>query len=359
MSIHFHPLTVKHIRKETDDCISVQFEIPSELRDAFRFQQGQNITIRKTLQGEELRRNYSICTAPSQGELRVAIKRIPHGRFSNWANDNLKVGDSLEVLPPTGKFNTALNPEARRHYLAFAAGSGITPVMSILRTTLEMEPQSHFTLVYGNRSRRSIIFRDALEDLKNRYMQRLQVIHILSREEPDSPLHHGRINGEKCRQLAAGLINLASIDEVFVCGPENMIQEVSSALEAAGFPSAQIHYERFTTPHTSGKPIQASTAQRSAAANASIKVRIDGVVTQFNLAVEEDTILNAALRAGADLPYACKGGMCATCKARLLEGRVEMDVNYALEAEEVKQGFILTCQSHPVTDSVFVDFDQR
>lgn len=359
MSIHFHPLTVKDIRKETDDCISVQLEIPAELAGTFSFQHGQNITIRKTLQGEELRRNYSICTAPSQGELRVAIKRIPQGRFSNWANDHLKVGDSLEVLPPTGKFNTALNPEAKRHYLAFAAGSGITPVMSILRTTLEMEPQSHFTLVYGNRSRRSIIFREALEDLKNRYMQRLQVIHILSREEPDSPLHHGRINGEKCRQLAAGLINLSSIDEVFVCGPETMIQEVSTALEQASFPGAHIHFERFTTPASPGKAIQATAAQRNAAANSVIKVRIDGVVTQFNLAVEGDTILNAALRAGADLPYACKGGMCATCKARLLEGRVEMDVNYALEAEEVKQGFILTCQSHPVTDSVFVDFDQR
>ena len=360
MSIHFHTLTVRHIRKETEDCISVAFEIPETLREQFIFQQGQNITIRKTIEGEELRRNYSICSAPSQHELRVAIKRMPHGKFSNWANDHLKEGDQLEVLPPTGKFNTPLDPSAQKHYLAFAAGSGITPVMSILKTTLETEPSSRFTLVYGNRNRRSIIFREELEELKNRYMQRLQLIHLLSQEEPDSPLHYGRIDAGKCQQLTKGLIQLSSIDEVFICGPESMIHAVRHTLESSGFPSAHIHFELFTTPGAAAVK-QAERASRPSGTEsmATIKVKIDGVVTQFALPQEGDSILNAALRAGADLPFACKGGVCATCKARLLEGKVEMDVNYALEDEEVKQGYILTCQSHPLTETVFVDFDQR
>lgn len=361
MSIHFHPLTVKHIRKETEDCISVAFEIPELLLETFRFRQGQNITIRKMMDGDELRRNYSICTSPSQGELRIAIKRMHQGRFSNWAYENLKEGDILELLPPTGKFNTALDPSAQKHYLAFAAGSGITPVMSILKTTLETEPHSQFTLVYGNRNRRSIIFREELEDLKNRYMQRLQIIHILSREEPDSKLHHGRIDAEKCRQLMSGLIQLSSINEIFLCGPETMIHSLRETLEKDGFPPEHIHFELFTTPSTSpSKPTRVGIpTQNNAGPVSTIKVKIDGVVTSFSLPLEGDSILNAALRAGADLPFACKGGVCATCKARLLEGQVEMDVNYALEAEEVKQGYILTCQSHPVTEQVFVDFDQR
>jgi ring-1,2-phenylacetyl-CoA epoxidase subunit PaaE len=360
MSIHFHTLTVTHIRKETDDCISIAFDVPESLKQEFIFQQGQNITIRKIIEGEELRRNYSICSSPSQNELRVAIKRMPNGKFSNWANEHLREGDSLDVLPPTGKFNTKLDPSAQKHYLAFVAGSGITPVMSILKATLETEPQSRFTLVYGNKSRRSIIFREELEELKNRYMQRLQLIHLLSQEEPDSPLNFGRIDADKCHQLTRGLIQLSGIDEVFICGPEAMIHAVRNTLEASGFPSAHIHFELFTTPGAAAAKQAARESRASATGSmARIKVKIDGVVTQFTLPQEGDSILNAALRAGADLPFACKGGMCATCKAKLLEGKVEMDVNYALEAEELKQGYILTCQSHPLTETVFVDFDQR
>jgi ring-1,2-phenylacetyl-CoA epoxidase subunit PaaE len=361
MQQHFHPLTVRDIRKETDDCISVSFDIPPDLSDAFRFRQGQNITLRKQLKGEELRRNYSICSSPLEAELRIAIKRVPHGRFSNWANTELKAGDVLEVWPPTGKFHTELDPALKRNYLAFAAGSGITPILSIIRTTLQTEPGSRFTLVYGNRNRRSIIFREQLEDLKNRYMQRFNVIHILSREEPETLLNSGRIDEAKCAELAAKMIDLSRVDEVFLCGPEDMIFTVKNFLETKGFPEKHIHFELFTTPRQKEKALALDRNERPAGEHdlCTIKVRIDGVVTQFELPAEGDTILNAALRAGADLPYACKGGVCATCKAKLIEGEVDMDVNYALEGEEVKNGFILTCQSHPKTAQVFVDFDAR
>lgn len=293
--------------------------------------------------------------------MRVAIKRVAHGKFSNWANTELKKGDVLELLPPTGKFNTALDPAAKRNYLAFAAGSGITPVMSILKTTLQREPQSQFTLVYGNRNRKSIIFRDELEDLKNKYMQRLNIIHILSREEPDSQINYGRIDEAKCGDLAGKLLNLSSIDEVFLCGPEEMILNVKRFLAGNGFPEKHIHFELFTPPTLKEQVagVDRKVSKGAEHGDSVIKVRIDGMVTQFSLPVEGDTILNAALRAGADLPYACKGGVCATCKAKLLEGEVDMDVNYALEEEEVKSGFILTCQSHPKSSTVFVDFDAR
>jgi ring-1,2-phenylacetyl-CoA epoxidase subunit PaaE len=361
MALHFHPLTVKDIRKETEDCISVSFTVPDNLKEAFRFEQGQNITIKKLLQGEELRRNYSICSSPFENELRVAIKRMPHGKFSNWANEELKPGDVLEVMAPTGKFNTRLDPTEKRHYLAFAAGSGITPIISIIKTTLQTEKQSSFTLVYGNRNRRSIVFLDELENLKNVYMERLAVIHILSREEPDSLINFGRIHEKKCEELFSRLINLNTIDETFICGPEEMIFTVKKFLETRGFPEKHIHYELFTTPLQKDAVNELNKAAKPSVEHgvSHIKVRIDGTVTHFELPAEGDTILNAAMKAGADLPYACKGGVCSTCKAKLLEGEVKMDVNYALEAEEVKAGFILTCQSHPKTAHVFVDFDAR
>jgi ring-1,2-phenylacetyl-CoA epoxidase subunit PaaE len=263
------------------------------------------------------------------------------------------------VLPPTGRFNTRLDPTQKRNYLAFAAGSGITPILSIIKATLQTEPQSQFTLVYGNRSRRSIIFREELEDMKNRYMQRLNIVHILSREEPETVLNFGRIDEGKCGELCGRMINLDRVDEVFLCGPEEMILTVKGFLEAKGFPGKHIHFELFTTPGAKASGLDKRVRVSETHGSSSIKVRIDGIVTQFSLPAEGDTILNAALRAGADLPYACKGGVCATCKARLLEGQVDMDVNYALEEEEVKNGFILTCQSHPRTAHVFVDFDAR
>jgi ring-1,2-phenylacetyl-CoA epoxidase subunit PaaE len=359
MSLHFHSLTVKNIRRETDDCISVAFDIPSSLENDFRFEHGQNITIRKVIDGEELRRNYSICTSPLDSELRVAIKAMPFGRFSTWANTSLQKGNVLEVLPPTGKFNSSLDPAATKNYLAFAAGSGITPVMSILKTVLRTEPASNFTLVYGNRDRRSIIFREELENLKNKYIGRLQLVHILSREQPEAEILYGRIDGNKCAELCSHLIDVSSYDEVFICGPEQMIFAVRDHLLSKGLPEEHIHFELFNSSARIIKGTEQKVKSASGQELSVIQVKIDGVVTKFELPLQGDTILNAALRHGADLPFACKGGMCSTCRAKLVEGKVDMDVNYALEKDEVAAGFILTCQSHPVTPHVFVDFDQR
>jgi len=361
MSIHFHELTVKDIRRETPDCISVSFHIPGELSEAFRFEHGQNITIRKTIDGEELRRNYSICSAPSENDFRVAIKQTGGGKFSTWANLHLKKGDVMEVLPPTGKFNTPLNPSARKNYLAFAAGSGITPVLSILKTTLVTEPQSQFTLIYGNRERKSIIFREELENLKNKFMNRFQLIHILSREMTDSPIHQGRINEEKCEEISDKLVELETYDAIFLCGPEEMIFTVKKFLEQKGIGADKIHFELFNTPVSHQKELIIPTEKNTGipAGLSTIQIRLDGIVSSFTLSAEGDTILNAALKHGIDLPFACKGGVCSTCRAKLQQGEVEMDLNYALEAEEVEKGFVLTCQSHPKTENVFVDFDAR
>lgn len=355
--MHFYDIKVKDVRRETDECVSVAFDIPAELKDIFKFEQGQNITIRKDINGEELRRSYSICTSPTDHEIRVAIKAVDGGRFSSWANSHLKPGDTLELMPPTGRFNTRLDPSSRKKYLAFAAGSGITPIISIIKTTLQTEPQSSFTLVYGNRYRRSIIFREELESLKNKYLDRFQLIHILSREEPENEVLFGRIDAAKCSQLCGQLLDPEHYHHAFLCGPENMIFSVRDYLLEQGFPKENIHYELFTAPGSTGKTEMYN--RNTTGQQAHIKVKIDGIITHFDLPAQGDTILNAALKHGADLPFACKGGVCSTCRARLVEGKVEMDVNYALEQEEVDAGFILTCQSHPVTETVFVDFDQR
>jgi len=263
------------------------------------------------------------------------------------------------VLPPTGKFNSSLDPAATKNYLAFAAGSGITPVMSILKTVLRTEPASNFTLVYGNRDRRSIIFREELENLKNKYIGRLQLVHILSREQPEAEILYGRIDGNKCAELCSHLIDVSSYDEVFICGPEQMIFAVRDHLLSKGLPEEHIHFELFNSSARIIKGTEQKVKSASGQELSVIQVKIDGVVTKFELPLQGDTILNAALRHGADLPFACKGGMCSTCRAKLVEGKVDMDVNYALEKDEVAAGFILTCQSHPVTPHVFVDFDQR
>jgi ring-1,2-phenylacetyl-CoA epoxidase subunit PaaE len=362
MALHFHQLTVRDIRMETDDCISVSFDIPENLKAEFLFRQGQNITIRKSFGGEELRRSYSICSSPAENELRIAIKKMSGGRFSDWANQHLKTGDILELLPPTGKFNTLLDPVNRKNYLAFAAGSGITPVISIIKTTLVEEPLSRFTLVFGNRDRKSIIFREELENLKNRYMEQLQLIHILSRERTDNELTHGRINDHKCHELCKRLLDIADFDEIFICGPEEMIFAVKKFLEEKGIRENNIHFELFSTPQQGqgtriGGSIEAKHMVEQTVST--IQIRLDGLVTTFTLPSQGETILNAALRKGIDLPYACKGGVCSTCRAKLQEGEVFMDQNYALEAEELAAGFILTCQSHPKTARVFVDYDAR
>ncbi|OLY91073.1 ring-1,2-phenylacetyl-CoA epoxidase subunit PaaE [Cnuella takakiae] len=358
--IHFHPLTVASVRRETDDCVSIAFSIPEHLKEVFAFTPGQSLTIRTTLNGQELRRNYSICSSPQEGVLRVAVKKVAGGLFSTWVNEALKPGDVLEVMPPVGKFNTPLNPAQAKNYVAFAAGSGITPVLSLIKSTLDTEPQSTFTLVYGNRSITSIIFREELEAIKDRYLHRFRIYHILSREAMDSPLNNGRINREKTLFLLEKLIDVTSSHEFFLCGPEEMIFTVRDALLEKGVAPKQIHFELFTTPgQRKPSEIQNPTSEITNSAQSQIQVKLDGRSFRFSLAHSGQSILDAALAQGADLPFACKGGVCCTCKALLVEGQVQMDAHWGLEQEEIDAGFILTCQSHPVSETVVVDFDGK
>lgn len=360
MAVHFHSLTIRDIRKETADCISVEFEIPENLKDQFAFTHGQNLTLRKTIDGTELRRSYSICTSPHEQSLRVAIKKAELGKFSSYANESFKIGDKVEVMTPTGSFHTALHPENKKQYLAFASGSGITPIISILKAILFIEPKSEVTLVYGNRNRNAIIFREELENLKNRYLSRFRLIHILSREEAELPLFSGRIDADKCSQLFQKLINISTIDEFFICGPEQMIHSVNRFLIDQQIDEKKIHFELFTTP---GEQLQSAKKESDTTAAsgelAKVTVLLDGKSSSFTLNYHGDSILNAALDQGMDLPYACKGGICSSCKAKLVTGTVEMDANYALEKDELAQGFILTCQSHPRSAELFVNFDER
>lgn len=358
--IHFHSLQVKKIERETEDCVSISFIVPAELKTIFNFKQGQNLTIKKIINGKEERRSYSICTCPMDNELKVAVKKVEGGFFSTYANDELKEGDSLDVLPPTGKFNTDLDPANQKSYVAFAAGSGITPILSIIKTTLLTEPRSNFTLVYGNRTKASIIFKEALEALKDKFIERFRIYHILSREKTESPINEGRIDEEKCELLFTKLINIKTTDDFFICGPEQMIFCIKDLLEINGVKKEHIHFELFTVPGQQKLTLDsAQVTEINTGAKSEVSVKLDGITFDFELGYNDETILNAALALGADLPYACKGGVCTTCKAKLLEGQVKMDVNWGLEQEEVDKGFVLTCQSHPITKKVVVDFDAR
>jgi ring-1,2-phenylacetyl-CoA epoxidase subunit PaaE len=358
MSIHFHSLKIKDVRKETAECVSVSFDIPDKLKEIFSFRQGQSLTMRSMIGGEEVRRTYSICSSPLDNEWRVAIKKVEGGLFSTYANESLRRGDMLEVMPPVGKFYTELDRANKKSYLAIAAGSGITPVLSLIKTTLAIEPHSNFTLVFGNRKRSSIIFFEELEGLKNKYIDRFTLIHILSREKTDTPLNSGRVNTEKLKELN-NVIDYNAADEIFICGPEQMIFCVKDFLEAGGIDKKKIHFELFTTPGQKQSTVTTRpSSETDGGPNSKIAIKLDGRMIEFNLSLTSDiTILDAALNQGADLPFACKGGVCTTCKARLIEGEVEMDVHWGLEEEEIREGYILTCQSHPKTERVVVDFD--
>lgn len=360
MSIHFHPLRIKEIRQETPECVSVVFEVPEHLQTYFRFSQGQSLTMRTPINGGEVRRTYSICSGPLDKEWRVAIKKVEGGLFSTFANEQLKRGDILEVMPPVGSFYTELSPAHQKKYLAFAAGSGITPVLSLIKTTLAIEPHSSFTLVYGNRNRNSIIFFEELEGLKNKYMERFTLIHVLSRERTDIPLNAGRIDTGKLTELEK-LIDYRRFDECFICGPEEMIFAVKQYLEDRSIDKKKIHFELFTTPGVRKQPVVNSPeSEANSGSKSNVTVKLDGRSFDFPISfASNETILDAALQQGADLPYACKGGVCCTCKAKLLEGEVTMDVHWGLEEEEIEQGYILTCQSHPKTERVVVDFDVK
>ena len=356
MATHFHTLKIKEVKKETADCVSVSFLIPEELSEMFVFKEGQNITIKKNINGEELRRSYSVCNAPFENELKVAIKKTTGGLFSTYANDELKAGDTLEIMPPTGRFNAKTT---EGNYLAIAAGSGITPIFSIIKHTLKTQANSSFTLIYGNKSRGSIIFFEEIEALKNKFMERFTCVNILSRERTDAEINYGRIGTEKLEGLQH-LINFKTFNDAYICGPEEMIFASAAFLEEQGMPKGNIHFELFTTPGEKKLAItNKQLAEEDAGPKSNITIKLDGRTFNFDLAYKADNILDAALQQGADLPYACKGGVCCTCRAKLLEGKVHMDVNYALEDDEVAQGFILTCQSHPLTEKVVVDFDVK
>lgn len=358
MSLHFHRLTIKEVKRETAECVSLAFEIPTTLQDSFRFTQGQNLVLKATLNGQEVRRNYSICSSPLDHELRIAIKKIKGGIFSTYANEHLHAGDSLEVMPPTGKFFTPLDPTQHKNYLALAAGSGITPLLSIIKTTLATEPNSRFTLVYGNRTRHSIIFFEQLEALKNQYMNRFKLIHVLSREKTDSTLNFGRIDQEKLEELSK-LIPYQQLDDVFLCGPREMIDTAMDFLQAKGLDKKKLHAELFNAGTGSHTAVSKSSTEKSTV-KSKISILLDGRQLEIEIPLNSQaTILDAALEQGADLPFACKGGMCCTCKAKLVEGEVGMDIHWGLEEEEVEQGYILTCQSHPRTERIVVDFDSK
>lgn len=356
--IHFHQLRIKEVRRETVGCVSIAFDIPEILKNDFVFEQGQNITLKTVINGEEVRRSYSICSAPYENELRVAVKKVEQGIFSTWANEQLKAGDMLDVLSPAGRFNSALSSNNKKNYVAFAAGSGITPIISIIKTTLLAEPQSSFTLVYSNRSRASIIFFEELEGLKNKYVERFSLINILSREKTDAPVNFGRINADKLSALGK-LINFVATDEVFICGPEEMIFCTKNFLEQQGMDKKKIHFELFAAPGKKNTVSKNTDETKDNSPKSKITVKVDERSFDFDLGFDSDSILDAAMKQGADLPFACKGGVCCTCKAKLLEGEVEMEVNYGLEHEEIEQGFILTCQARPVTEKVVVDFDTK
>jgi ring-1,2-phenylacetyl-CoA epoxidase subunit PaaE len=352
----FHRLAVRDLRREAADAVSLTFTIPPELTRDYTFAPGQYLTLRTTMDGEEVRRSYSICSGPDDGELRIAVKKVDGGAFSSWAADELKAGDALDVMTPTGRFGIAHAPDDARIHVGFAAGSGITPILSIVRGVLAREPQSQFFLFYGNRVTDGILFREALEELKDRYMERLSVFHVISQEEQDIPILHGRLDSDKVRVLLRSLVPAATVDHVFICGPTGMSEDIEATCREIGIPDARIHVERFVS-ELGGKPRPKKVIAAGAPPKAIASLIIDGKRRDVPVA-EGEAILDAALRAGMDLPFACKGGMCSTCRAKLVEGEAPMELNYSLEPWELEAGFILTCQAHPASAKVVVDYDQ-
>jgi ring-1,2-phenylacetyl-CoA epoxidase subunit PaaE len=357
MSVNFHRLAIAEIVDETADARSIRFAVPPELGAAFRFRPGQHLTLRAEIGGEEVRRNYSLCVAPEDGELKVTVKRIAGGLFSNWANDNLKPGDSIDVMEPHGSFTWDFRPDAANHYAAFAGGSGITPVMSLLRTALIEEPKSRFTLVYGNRDSQSVIFLDELARLKNRFMDRLEIHHFLAEEAEDIDLFNGMLDRAKCGEVLEHLLDPAQVAAFFICGPGPMMDSAETALRERGVPSERIHLERFTAD----RPPEALQAQLDAlsreAQGATMLVTLDGRKRRVPFSAEAGNILDSARLAGLPAPFACKAGVCATCRARVVSGEVEMAARYGLTDEEVAAGYVLTCQSVPKGEGLEVDYD--
>jgi ring-1,2-phenylacetyl-CoA epoxidase subunit PaaE len=357
MSGGFHRLRIADVIDETADARSIRFDLPEELRETFAFRPGQHLTLKADIAGEDVRRNYSLCVAPQEGELKVTVKRIAGGAFSNWANDNLKPGDTIEVMPPHGSFTWDFRPEAANHYVGFAGGSGITPVLSLLKTALTTEPRSRFTLLYGNRDSQSVIFLEELARLKNRFMDRLQVYHFLAEEAEDIELFNGLLDRTKCDDILTQLVDPKAVDAFFICGPGPMMDAAEAAIEAHGVPRERIHVERFTA----GRPSAALAAQmqalQSQAQGAAMLVTLDGRKRRVPFDAAAGNILDSARLAGLPAPYACKAGVCATCRARVVSGEVEMAARYGLTDEEIANGYVLTCQSVPKGEGVELDYD--
>lgn len=357
----FYAIKVSDVKKETHDTVSIKLDIPEDLKDIFAYTQGQYLTF-KVPGHEHERRSYSLCSSPLEGEWQVAVKQVPGGLFSTYANQTLKPSDVLEVMPPMGNFYTKLSPEHKKSYVLFAAGSGITPILSIIKSILYVEPSSQCSLFYVNKTSSSIIFKEALEGLKSKYLDRFSLHYLLSRERMDSSLFQGRLDQAKCSELLELIAGLKKADEYFICGPYDMILGIKKALLNHGIEEHKIHFELFTTPEQQNKK-RKDTEPASGVTNyqgptAKITIHLDGVSTQFELGYHQQSILDAANAKGLDLPFSCKGGVCCTCKAKLLEGEVEMDVNYALEEDEIENGYILTCQAHPRSETILIDFDQ-
>lgn len=353
MALHFHALRVTSVERDTDDALVVGFDAPAE---GFAFEPGQYLTLRTTLGGQELRRSYSICSAH---DLKVGIRRVDGGAFSSWAHEHLKVGDLIESYPPQGRFVMPPARQAGRHVLFIAGGSGITPILSLMTALLEQEPQSRVTLIYANRRTASTMFKEQLEDLKNRFMTRLSLHLVFSREMVDAPLYGGRLDAGKLSAFLAGPVPVAGVDEAFVCGPFEMNDQAEAALRGAGLPAARLHVERFGTPE-SQQGRQAPHQHRAGdAAQARVTVVRDGLSRDIEMLASDPSLLDAAAREGMDVPFSCKSGVCATCRCKLVEGQVRMDRNFALDADDLAAGFILSCQAHPLTERVVISFDER
>jgi ring-1,2-phenylacetyl-CoA epoxidase subunit PaaE len=354
----FHPLRVASVEEITDDAMSVTFDVPSELRGEYEFLAGQHLTLRRVLDGVDVRRNYSICAPAGSGRLQVAARRLPGGAFSSQVLAALQPGDTVDVLPPTGRFTAPFRADRARHYAAIAAGSGITPVISLVSTALDVEPESRCTLIYANRTTARVMFLDELADLKDRYPERFTLLHVLSREQQESELLSGRLDVHRLRQLLYALVPPSTVDEWFLCGPIGLIETARAALNEYGVDRRHVHFELFHVEDAPPQPRRGDVPDSGGSAvTSAVTAMLDGRTTTVRVAPDGERILDALLRARPDAPYACRGGVCGTCRAKLVDGEVRMDQNYALEDDERERGFVLACQSHPTTEKVTLDFD--
>jgi ring-1,2-phenylacetyl-CoA epoxidase subunit PaaE len=361
MSTTFHPLSVRSVEPDTPEAVIVAFEVPQELRNVFGFTQGQYLTLRAQIDGQDMRRSYSICAGVDDGELRVGVRKVKGGVFSNWINSSLKAGDKIQVMAPQGRFFVPLDPTAHRHHVGIAGGSGITPILSIMKTVLAREPHSQFTLIYGNRQLQSTMFKEELEDLKNRYMSRLVLHHVFSDEQTDAPLNRGVMNREKIGEFLGPLLQASSIDHAYICGPFQMNEEAQAALLAAGLPEERIHIERFGVAQQAADQVGAVIHETKPgdAELARVVIVRDGLRREIEFRKDQPSILDCASAAGLEVPFSCTSGVCGTCRAKVLEGQVRMERNFALDKSDVAAGFVLTCQAHPLTERVVLSFDER